>query len=144
MVTNSVNIATHKFTQRGLIYICAMNKSMLLTVGILYAIIVGCGVTQRTPPQSTDSVQRVVGGYSMTDLPDSTVTECAVFAVKRQDPSGSLRLVSITSAQRQVVAGTNYMINMVITRDGQTEIASATVWVKLDGTKELTAWESHR
>lgn len=119
-----------------------MNTSMLLTGAVFCAILVGCATAPKNISPSTDNVPPVVGGYSPIDVADSVVTDCAVFAVKTTDPSGALRLVSITSVQRQVVAGMNYMINMVITRNGKTERATATVWSKLDGTKELTAWES--
>lgn len=119
-----------------------MTTSILLTICLVCAVLSGCGTAQHTTSKSTPGAPHVVGGYSSIDVSDSTVIECADFAVKQQQPLGSVRLVQITSAQRQVVAGVNYMISMVITKGGQTLNATATVWSKLDGTKELTSWES--
>jgi len=118
--------------------------STLLRLSLVCAILSSCGTAPHSTTQSTDSVPPVVGGYSTIDVSDSTIVACADFAVQQQVPPGSVRLVSIKDAQRQVVAGMNYIISMIIIRGEQTEHATATVWSKLDGSKELTSWESHR
>ncbi|MEI6279435.1 MAG: cystatin domain-containing protein [Verrucomicrobiae bacterium] len=84
----------------------------------------------------------LAGGYSPAEI-DSEARKVAEFAVKAQaKASGSpLRLVKILKAERQVVAGLNYRLEIEVT-DGSNHLkAHAVVWRKLDGSLALTSWE---
>jgi len=82
------------------------------------------------------------GGYSPAEI-DSEVGNVAEFAVKTQAQAigRPLRLVKILKADRQVVAGVNYRLEIEVA-DGSKQLkAHAVVWKKLDGSLALTAWE---
>jgi hypothetical protein len=84
----------------------------------------------------------VPGGWSAVAVDDAKVKIAAQRAVSVQGSieKAELKLVSIDDAQRQVVAGINYKLRLSLTKGPQQRKASATVWAKLDGTYELTAW----
>lgn len=65
----------------------------------------------------------------------------AAFAVSQRPQADSVTLVRITAAERQVVAGTNYRITMVVRRNAAEERVRAVIWAKLDGTAQVTAWD---
>lgn len=82
----------------------------------------------------------MTGSYASVDVQDSDVLACATYAVSVQEPRGTVQLVDILEAQRQVVAGMNYKLKLSIIKNGTKEIVNAVVWSKLDGTKEVTDW----
>ena len=63
--------------------------------------------------------------------------KAAQFAVKAHH--AGLTLQSVNAAEQQVVAGINYKLRLT-TSDGRK--ADAVVWRKLDGSHELTSWQS--
>ena len=79
----------------------------------------------------------LVGGFIQSAITDAEVLKAAQFAVKAHD--AKLTLQSVNAAEQQVVAGTNYKIKLT-TSDGRK--ANAVVWRKLDGSYELTSWQS--
>ena len=81
------------------------------------------------------------GGYSEVKL-DQETKVAANFAVgeiskKLNEP---LALKDIVSAERQVVAGWNYRLELDLTKTNQPYRVRAIVWRRLDGTMELTSW----
>jgi hypothetical protein len=81
------------------------------------------------------------GGFSEVK-PDEETKVAANFAVgeiskKLNEP---LALKGIVSAERQVVAGWNYRIELNLTKNNQPYRVRAIVWRRLDGTMELTSW----
>lgn len=121
-----------------------MNITSMIVLLLALAIASGCATTAQHSVKDEQVSAPVAGGYSSVDVSDSEVKLCAQWAVEQQEPKGSVRLESITSARRQVVAGMNYQLSLEVSRSGSTEHVTATVWVKLDGSRELTSWESHR
>ena len=101
-------------------------KSLLFTFFVLAIAHASHG--QQTP---------LVGGFSHSAITDAEVLKAAQFAVKAHD--SKLTLQSVNAAEQQVVAGTNYKIKLT-TSDGRK--ADAVVWRKLDGSYELTSWQS--
>lgn len=85
----------------------------------------------------------LAGGYSPAEI-DSDVRTVAEFAVKTQAESTGrpLRLIKILKAERQVVAGLNYRLEIVIADGSKRLKAGAVVWKKLDGSLALTSWEN--
>jgi len=94
--------------------------------------------------QPTKTAQpALAGGYSPAEI-DSEVCKVADFSVKTQAKATGrpLRLVKILKAERQVVAGLNYRLEIEVA-DGSNHLkARAVVWKKLDGTMALTSWET--
>ncbi len=85
---------------------------------------------------------RVPGGWSSASVDDARVKIAARNAVAAQasiDGTG-LTLASIEDAQQQVVAGMSYKLRLSVVKDDRRQFANATVWAKLNGTYELTAW----
>jgi cystatin-C len=89
-----------------------------------------------------------VGGYKAIAANDSAAHEAAEFAVSTQaEKSGkSMTLVSVTRAERQVVAGSNYRLCLKVNSEGGegqddvTIFVQAVVYVDLKGNKKLTSW----
>lgn len=125
-----------------------MNTGLFFVVSVLCATLFGCVTstpnTAGSSQSTTVDTNRVVGGFSVVDVADTSVRSCAEFAVVQHDPSGKTTLDSIITAERQVVAGLNYRLSLIVRRGGAIERAIATVWVPLNGTRELTSWESTR
>ena len=81
------------------------------------------------------------GGFSEVK-PDQEAQAVATYAVgeiseKLNEP---LAMKGIVSAERQVVAGLNYRLELDLTKNNQPYRVRAIVWRRLDGTMELTSW----
>ena len=92
-------------------------------------------------PACTQAEPQVPGGFSKLK-PDEETKVAANFAVgeiskKLNQP---LALKGIVSAERQVVAGWNYRLELNLTKNNQPYRVRAIVWCRLDGTMELTSW----
>jgi predicted neuraminidase len=107
-------------------YSILMKPTLLLTLLMLAIVPTSHGLQ---PP--------LAGGFSQAATTDADVLKAAQFAVKAQDAKLSLQYV--TSAEQQVVAGINFKLKLT-TADGRK--ADAVVWRKLDGSYELTSWQS--
>ena len=79
----------------------------------------------------------VVGGFSPASPRDKPVKAAAEAAVKtetlvlhedRLTRKSTLKLVSIVSAEQQVVAGMNYRLRLKVKLDGKVRDAGAVVW----------------
>lgn len=83
----------------------------------------------------------MTGAYSFAEPAAADVVACANYAVDTREPKGSVKLVKILSAEKQVVAGTNYKLTLSVSASGTTQTVTVVVWSKLDGTMEVTEWE---
>ena len=74
--------------------------------------------------------------------PDEETKALATFAVSEisKKLNQPLALKGIVSAERQVVAGWNYRLELNLTKNNQLYRVRAIVWCRLDGTMELTSW----
>jgi len=74
--------------------------------------------------------QPVAGGFSTASVSDEEVKTAAAFAVAAQTDIAktAITLVSITSAEAQVVAGMNYRLTLEVLIDGKKQTAEALVW----------------
>lgn len=87
------------------------------------------------------SQAQMTGGYSDVSKTDKAVVAAANFAVKTQSKKGAaLKLVSIASAQRQVVAGSNYQMCLVVNSAKKRREAVAVVYQNLQNQLKLTSW----
>jgi len=88
-----------------------------------------------------DEDQTVVGGYSKAKVDDVKVTAAAEFAVTEESKKGTkISLKSISSAETQVVAGTNYKLVMVIDEAGAEKTVEVVVYEDLRQTMSVTSW----
>ena len=83
----------------------------------------------------------MTGAYSVTETADADVLSCANYAVDSRQPKGSVKLVKILSAEKQVVAGMNYKLKLAVTENGTAKTVSVVVWSRLDGTKEVMSYQ---
>ncbi len=86
--------------------------------------------------------QVVAGGWTSVALQEEMVVKSARYAIAEQSRRMRtvIRLLSIKHARQQVVAGTNYSMNLMVQGDGKHHLVIAAVWVKPDGSMELTRW----
>ncbi|MFZ4775184.1 MAG: hypothetical protein ACOYM3_07475 [Terrimicrobiaceae bacterium] len=50
-------------------------------------------------------------------------------------------MIEIVKAERQVVAGLNYRLTILVSNDSKRLKVRAVVWEKLDGSLSLTSWD---
>lgn len=84
----------------------------------------------------------MAGAWSPAPLNDDAVKKAAQFALaaQAQQARTPLTLLSIKHARRQVVAGTNYSMNLMVHTEGKRRLVIAQVWAKPDGSMHLTRW----
>ena len=114
-----------------------MNRFLLL---ILALILISPAFATDTPTKPDQPA--LAGGYSPAEI-DSEVRKVAEFAVKTQAESTGrpIRLVKILKAERQVVAGLNFRLDLEVADGSKHHKARAVVWQKLDGSLALTSWD---
>ena len=99
-------------------------------------------ITYASDRESNTVSKPIPGGWSSVAVDDARVKVAAQHAVAAQAATDGteLKLVAVEDAQRQVVAGINYKLKLSVKKGDRQKRANATVWGKLDGTYELTAW----
>jgi len=107
------------------------------------ALLGGCGLAKEPMP----------GGKSPAAVTKPEVVAAANFAIKEEEkaiqnnketPAAKLSLVSILSAEEQVVAGMNYRLKLKVKLDGKEKKAGATVWWQAwnkEAPYKLTSWK---
>jgi hypothetical protein len=82
------------------------------------------------------------GGYAPAKLTED-VKAAAEFAVQEEAKRESipLNLARIPKAEKQIVAGINYRLLLVVERSGSTREANVVVFRGLDSRYSLTSWE---
>eukprot|EP01101_Sappina_pedata_P007794 TRINITY_DN4189_c0_g1_i1.p1 TRINITY_DN4189_c0_g1~~TRINITY_DN4189_c0_g1_i1.p1 ORF type:complete len:112 (-),score=54.41 TRINITY_DN4189_c0_g1_i1:74-409(-) len=87
---------------------------------------------------------QLAGGYSKIDITNAEVISAANFAVQKLGLHHSVTdssLISIKSAEVQVVAGLNYRLVVSIQLAGHSKDFSVVVHRKFDGTMELVSFQ---
>ena len=113
---------------------------LIAVVGVIF----GCAA--KTFAQTDAPV--IVGGFSEVDTADKSVVAAANFAVKAQAKKQKMKikLVAVSYATRQVVAGMNYQVCLnVETTDRKAKTAvpqsvQALVYQNFKGKYKLTSW----
>ena len=113
---------------------------LVVSLFITSVIITGCGTSASTTSGAATSAPAMTGAYAGAETSDPEVFACANFALESRQTKGTLKLVTIISAEKQVVAGMNYKLKLSITDKGTPKTVNVVVWSKLDGTKEVTEW----
>jgi hypothetical protein len=96
-----------------------------------------------TSAQAADlGAPAIVGGWVSVPSRDDQVLKAARFAMLEQARQSSmeLKLIAIKHARHQVVAGSNFSMNLMVLSEGKKRLAIAVVWAKPDGSMELTRW----
>ncbi len=87
------------------------------------------------------SEAQITGGYSEISKTDETVVAAASFAVKTQARKmASLKLVSIIGAKRQIVAGSNYQVCLLVNSTNKQQEVVAVIYQNLQNEFKLTGW----
>jgi Aspartic acid proteinase inhibitor/Sporulation and spore germination len=111
-------------------------KRVLLTA--LALLMLGAGV-----PTSLAQDAPIAGGYGERRVNDPGVRAAAAFAVRERARQTRRRvtLISIVSAESQVVAGTNYRLVMNVREGGEVGSVTVVVFQNLRRGLSLTSWE---
>ncbi len=83
---------------------------------------------------------QVAGGWSNVSVKEKDVVAAAKFAVSEYAQQEIIKFKKLLKARRQVVAGMNYELTLLMKHDKHTQKAVAVVWKKTDGTYQLTSW----
>ena len=91
------------------------------------------------------------GGNAVASVTNKDVVAAAEFAItaqeevmKDKDESTAITLVKILGAEKQVVAGMNYRLDLEVTVNGETKAAEAVVWLQSWRNPDpyrLTSWK---
>ena len=116
-----------------------MTDGFLLTKWLLAATLSGISLLAIPAPIP---VKNLPGGYSTVGLSDD-IKAAAEFAVQEQAKRDAvvLELSDISKAERQIVAGVNYRLDVVVKQSGSLRKASVVVFKDLKSHYKLTSWE---
>ena len=111
-------------------------KRLLLTV--LALLVLGAGA-----PALRAQDAPVAGRYGERSMKDPSVRAAAAFAIRERGRQTRRRvtLISITSAESQVVAGVNYRFVMDVRERGEVRSVTAVVFQDLRRRLSLTSWD---
>ena len=117
-----------------------MTEGFLLTKWLLAATL--SGISLLALPAPPIRVKNLSGGYSTVGLSDD-IKAAAEFAVQEQAKRHAvvLELSDISKAERQIVAGVNYRLDVVVKGNGSARKARVVVFKDLKSHYKLTAWE---
>lgn len=87
------------------------------------------------------AAQTPVGGYSEISKTDAAAAAAAKFAVETKSKKNvALKLVSIESAKKQIVAGSNFKLCLVVNANDKRQEATVVVYRNLQNEFRLTSW----
>lgn len=104
--------------------------------------LVGCGGEKQKAEAPATNQSVLAGGWSESQTADKDALAAAAFAVQEmtQKTGSAVTLKKVLSVQKQVVAGMNYKLVLLVD-DGKVERqADVVVWSKLDHTRALTSF----
>lgn len=119
----------------------------VITLSLLSLAAMGC--SSEEPSEASDAStnisegdeQTVAGGYAKASVDDKKITATAEFAVTEESRKGTkINLKSISSAETQVVAGTNYKLVLVVEIEGTEKTVEAIVYEDLQQARTLSSW----
>ncbi len=117
-----------------------MIDGFLLTKGLLAATL--SAISLLPIAVSPIPVKNLPGGYSAVGLTDD-VKAAAEFAVQEEGKREAVivELSDISKAERQIVAGVNYRLDLVVKGSGSAQKARAVVFKDLKSHYKLISWE---
>jgi hypothetical protein len=101
-----------------------------------------CLLTSCASAHNVPSEPVTVGGYADIEVNDE-IKSAALFAVQTQAKRENkpLKLVEISKAKQQVVAGMNYQFELTVKSGETPRHATAVVFRSLQSSYELTSWQ---
>jgi hypothetical protein len=128
-----------------------MNTRFSISLWTLSIALLGCASEEPLEDATENSTQseatseaddaNLAGGYSKTTVDDAQVIAAAEFAVVEESKKGTkFNLKSITAAETQVVAGTNYELRILVDDNGTEKTVDDVVYEDLQQTRTLTSW----
>ena len=128
-----------------------MNTRFSISLWTLSIALLGCASEEPREDATKNSTQSeatseaddapLVGGYSKANADDAQVIAAAEFAVEEESKKGTkFNLKSITAAESQVVAGTNYKLRILVDDNGTEKTVEVVVYEDLQQTRTLTSW----
>ena len=113
-----------------------MTRCLLFTAIVCPLVCVGA-ITAGSVPSTG-----LPGGYAPAKLTEDVKT-AADFAVREEAKREAveLKLVSISKGEKQIVAGINYRLVLMVERSGSTRVAKVVVFRDLKSRYRLTSWE---
>lgn len=117
-----------------------MTDVFLLTKWLVAATL--SGMSLLAIPAPPVPFENLPGGYSAVEITDD-VKAAAEFAVQEQSKREAvvLELSEISNAERQIVAGVNYRLEIVVKGNGSERKARVVVFKDLKSHYKLTSWE---
>lgn len=117
-----------------------MTDVFLLTKWLVAATL--SGMSLLAIPAPPVPFENLPGGYSAVEITDD-VKAAAEFAVQEQSKreAAVLELSEISNAERQIVAGVNYRLGIVVKGNGSERKARVVVFKDLKSHYKLTSWE---
>ena len=118
----------------------------LTCLGLLTMVLPVNSLTQKGGAQAAEVAHEALfvsppGGFSPISVKDKSVIAAANFAVREQSRRGKpIKLSLITAARSQVVAGTNYQVELKVEEAGVARQAAVTVYEDLKQVLSLTDW----
>jgi hypothetical protein len=113
-----------------------------------FFLLAGCERPNQEPVGTTPAREQpeenlpMPGSYQTTELTDElrAVAEFAVLE-RGQQTETPIKLIEIIRVERQIVAGTNYQLQLTVEQEGATRKVSAVVFEDLESKLELSSWE---
>lgn len=126
-----------------------MRRRTSVCVWALSMVLCGCASEEAAEDRATSEVTQpseeatTVGGYSAISSDSAEVKAAAEFAVAEESKKGTkIELKSITSAESQVVAGTNYKLNIVVEEGDTEKTVEVVIYQDLPQVMSVTSWTS--
>jgi hypothetical protein len=110
---------------------------------LLFLALVCVSACSPDKPVYVTPTQARAGAWALTDAFNPDVQEAARFAVQTFAVQNKARVLfkEVSLARQQVVAGTQFDLNLEVTLEGTARNSKAVVWRQLDGTYKLQAWD---
>jgi hypothetical protein len=123
-----------------------IDTAILAGLSLLNMVLPVNSLTQKGETQAAEVAHQALfasppGGYSPISVKNKSVIAAAKFAVLEQSKKGkAIKLSSITTAYSQIVAGTNYQLELKVEEAGVARQATVTVYEDLKQVLSLTDW----
>ena len=87
--------------------------------------------------------QQICGGYSSMAADNKDIIAAAAFAVRKQSEHEKklIKLITISQAEKQVVAGVNYRLTLIVEVGVLNRTVKAVVFQDLKSNDKLISWE---
>lgn len=111
-----------------------------MSLAVLCTALSGCSEGEQVADKA-DANAQIVGGFGKAAANDPDVMKAAEFAAAEESRKGSaIKLTAVTTAETQVVAGTNFKMLLSVDDSGKARTAEVVVYRDLRNAMSLTSW----